>query len=185
MSPPIPKSEPPSVNAGDTARWLKALADYPASEGWDLSYTLINTAGKIEFSATAEGDAHRVEVPATETAVWGAGDYAWRASVSKAGQVFTVATGRIIILAAFTAPTLDARSRAARTLEAIDSTLEGRASSATAEYEIAGRKLKYIPIPELLQLRDRLRRDVREEAAAAAIGAGLANPGRIYVRFGA
>lgn len=184
MSPPIPSTEPAGLNAGDTAKWLKSLASHPASDGWLLTYTLINNAGRFTFAATAQGDDHLVNVPASTTAVWAAGDYAWRATASKAGEVFTVGSGRLTIHPAFDAATLDARSQARRTLEAIEATLEGRASSATAEYEFAGRKLKYIPIPELLQLRDRLRRDVRSEDAAAGMAAGLGNPGRVFVRFG-
>lgn len=76
----------------------------------------------------------------------------------------------------------DTRSQARRTLEAIEATLEGRSTSATAEYEIAGRKMKFIPVTDLLVLRDRYRVDVAREDAATRAAAGLSNPGRIYVR---
>lgn len=185
MSPPIPSTEPASLNAGDTAKWLKSFENYPASDGWHLNYILINGKGKITFDSIEQGDDHLINVLASTTAGWAAGNYDWRASVKKSDYVFTVGSGRVVVNAAFSAATLDARSQARRTLEAIESTLEGRASSATAEYEIAGRKLKYIPIPELLQLRDRLRRDVRSENTAASISAGRKNPNRIFVRFGA
>lgn len=181
--PPIPTTEPASLNAGDTAQWLKTLADYPASEGWVLAYALVNTGQRIAFTAAAQGDAHLVSVPAATTAAWAPGAYDFRASVSKGADVFTVGAGRITIAPAFGAA-VDARSQARRTLEAIEATLEGRASSATAEYQIAGRQMRYIPVPELLTLRDRYRRDVRAEEAAERIKAGLGNPGRIYVRFG-
>ena len=69
-------------------------------------------------------------------------------------------------------------------LEAIEATLSGRATSATAEYEIAGRRLKYIPLPELITLRDRYRMDVAREDAAAQVGNGLPDKRRVLVRFG-
>lgn len=184
MAPPILNLEPVSLNAGDTAKWRKSLLDYPANDGWQLAYTLINAAGKIEFSASPDGADHLVNVDATTTASWASGDYAWRATASKGGDVFTVGSGRMWINPSFTGDSLETRSQARRTLEAIEATLEGRASSATAEYQIAGRQLKYIPIPELLQLRDRFRADVRSEDAAALAAAGLPRPGRVYVRFG-
>lgn len=184
MSAPTPTTEPASLNAGDTARWLKSLADFPASAGWVLTYTLVNATQRITFNAAAQGDDHLVSVPAATTAAWVAGSYDWRASVSLAGEVYTVGSGRMAIAPAFGAA-VDARSQARRALDAIEATLEGRASSSTAEYEIAGRRLKHIPVPELLQLRDRLRQDVRGEDAAAAVAAGLQRPGRVYVRFGA
>lgn len=184
MSVPIPTTEPASLNAGDTARWLKSLAVYPASAGWVLTYTLVNVTQRITFNAVAQGDDYLVTVAAATTAAWAAGAYDWRATASLAGEVFTVGSGRISIAPAFSAA-VDARSQARRSLDAIEATLEGRASSSTAEYEIAGRRLKHIPVPELLQLRDRLRQDVRGEDAAAAVAAGLQRPGRVYVRFGA
>ena len=156
MSPPIHTTEPAALNAGDTAKWLKTLADYPASEGWLLAYSLVNALGRITFSAAAQGDSYLVNVLPAATTGWAPGIYAYRATASKSPEVYTVGSGSITIKPAFSAA-LDARSQAARTLEAINATLEGRASSATAEYEIAGRKLKYIPVPELLQpLRRRL-----------------------------
>lgn len=184
MTAPIKTTEPALIFAGDTARWLKSLADYPASAGWVLAYALVSAGQRYSFAATAQGDDHLVNVAAATTAAFVAGGYEYRGSVSKAGDVFTVSAGRITISPAF-GVAVDARSPARRTLEAIEATLEGRASSATAEYQIAGRQMKYIPIPELLQLRDRYRLDVAGEDRAAQITKGLGNPGRIYVRFGA
>lgn len=181
--PPIPTIEPTSLNAGDTAKWLKSLPDYPAGDGWALSYTLVNADQRLTFSASAQGDDFLVQVAAATTTTWPAGDYDWRATVSRSGEVFTVGSGRMTIAPAFGAA-IDARSHARRTLEAIEATLEGRATSSTAEYEIAGRRLKHIPVPELLTLRDRYRQEVAAEDTAARIQAGLGNPGRIYVRFG-
>lgn len=180
---PIPTTEPTQINAGDTAKWIKSLPSYPASAGWVLSYALVSAAQRYTFTAAAQGDDFLVTVPAATTAAYVAGGYEYRGTVSKAGEVFTVASGRLTVAPAFGAA-IDASSRARRSLEAIEATIEGRATSATAEYEIAGRKLKYISIPELLQLRDRLRQDVAREDAAAQIAKGMGNPNRIFVRFG-
>ena len=180
----VPTTEPTQINAGDTAKWTKTFADYPASAGWVLAYTGVNKTSRITFNATAQGDDYLVNVSAATTATWAAGAYDFRGVVTKTGEVYTVSTCRIIVNPLFSAA-IDASSRARRTLEAVEATLEGRATSATAEYEIAGRKLKYIPIPELLQLRSTLRQDVAREDAAAQIAKGMGNPGRIFVRFGA
>lgn len=179
-----PTTEPASLNAGDTARWLITLAEYPASAGWVLSYELVNATQRYTFSASAQGDDHLVSVPAATTAGWAAGAYDWRARAALAGDVFTVRQGKLSIAPSFGAA-VDGRSPARRMLDAVEATIEGRASSDTAEYEITGRRLKYIPVPELLKLRDRLRMDVRGEEAAAAVAAGLQRPGRVLVRFGA
>lgn len=180
--PTIPTSEPASLDAGNTAKWLKSLPEYPASAGWALTYELVNAQVRIAFSASPSGDDHLVAVPASTTAGWVAGDYDWRASATRSGEVYTVGRGRITVAPSFGAAR-DARGHARRTLEAIEATLEGRASSATAEYQIAGRSLKYIPVAELLVLRDRYRRDVQAEEDAAA-GGSVGGRGRIMVRFG-
>lgn len=184
MSAPTPYTEPARIVAGDTAKWLKQLGDYSAADGWVLTYTIVTAANRYTFSASASGADHLVAVPASTTTTWVAGDYVLRGQVAKAGEVFTVVTGRITVAPAFGAA-IDARSQLRRTLEAVEATLEGRASSAVAEYQIAGRMLKNIPLTELLALRDRLRFDVLREEAAERAAAGLSPKGRITVRFGA
>lgn len=179
----IPTTEPTLINAGDTVKWTKSLADYPASAGWALVYTLVNTAQRYTVASVAQGADHLVTIAAAISAAYVPGDYAWRAQVSLAGEVYTVGTGRMTIKPSFAAAT-DARSQARRMLEAVEATLEGRASSAVGDYEIAGRRLKYIPVPELLVLRDRLRADVAREDAASNVAAGLPDRRRVFVRFG-
>jgi hypothetical protein len=181
----IPTTEPAAVNAGDTVRWRRALADYPASAGWVLTYTLLNSAGKITITASAQGDDHLVNVPAATTAGWIAGDYAWRAQVSKAGEVYTVAEGRITVKPAFSASTLETRSLARRTLEAVEAYLADPNNISAAQYEIAGRQLRRYTLPELWAHRDRLRLEVLREEQAERLAAGLPDRRRVLVRFGA
>lgn len=183
VSAPIPTIEPARLVAGDTAKWLRSLPDYPASAGWSITYTLVNSAQRVTFSSSASGDDHLVTVAATTTASWVAGDYTWRAQAIRSSEVYTVGAGQVMVEPAF-GSAIDARSTARQSLAAVESMLQGRAASGVAEYQIAGRQLRHIPIPELLQLRDRLRADVAAEDAAQAIAAGLAPRGRIAVRFG-
>jgi hypothetical protein len=68
-------------------------------------------------------------------------------------------------------------------LEAIEAVLEGRASSEVAQYEIAGRSLRYIEPAQLLKLRDRYRAEVAREDAAQRVAAGLPDARRVFVRF--
>lgn len=182
--PDIPSQEPQTLIAGDTWRWARTLAGYPASSGWSLSYVLINAAAKLTITAQPDGDSHAVLVPAATTAGYPAGSYAWRARVSKDGEIYTVGEGRLDIRDAFGGSTLDARSHARKALDAIEAVLEGRASSSVAEYEIAGRRLKYIPVPELMAMRDKYRAEVAQEDAAASVAAGLPDRRRVLVRFG-
>ena len=181
MTASIPTTEPTIITPGDTIKWARALADYPANDSWVLTYELVNSAYRYTVTAAASGADHLVTIAAATSVGYVAGAYDWRARASKAGEVYTVGTGRVTIAKSFAAIT-DTRSQARRTLEAIEATLEGRSTSATAEYEIAGRKMKFIPVTDLLVLRDRYRVDVAREDAATRAAAGLSNPGRIYVR---
>lgn len=174
MSAPTITSEPAAIRAGDTLNWLISAPDYPASAGWSLEYTLINAAGKITFSSSADGDAHRITVAAATTAGWAVGQYAWQRRAKKSAEAYTLATGYIEIKADFYAQTqLDARTHAQKTLAALEAWIEGHDLS-VAEYEIAGRRMKYIPIADLLKLRSQYQREVRGQSGKS---------GRIYVRF--
>lgn len=183
MSAPISTTEPTTLPAGDTAKWRRTLPDWLASDGWALTYTLVNAATRITFTASADGDGHLVNVPAATTATWAPGAYTWRAQVSKAGEVYTVGTGIMHVLPAFGAAT-DARTHAAKVLEAVEAYLENANNLAAAQYEIAGRSLRRHTLPELLALRDRYRFELSRADAAQRAAAGLAPRGRIAVRFG-
>ncbi|ARV17484.1 hypothetical protein AEP_00524 [Curvibacter sp. AEP1-3] len=184
MAAPTPTTEPDVLIAGDTAKWLKTLAEYPATEGWELSYVLINGTSKITVIGTASGSDHLITVAATTTADWVPGDYTWRARVSKSGEVYTVGSGTFKVQSSFSAATLDARTHARRVLANIEAYLEDGANLTAANYTIAGRSLQRIPMAELLALRDRYRAEVARETAANLIARGMGDPRRVFVRFG-
>lgn len=174
--------------AGDTLTFLTELPDYPASSGWSVEHKLLPRTGSataITLTSAASNDAHRTTASAADTASWTAGTYGWVAYAKKTGERHTIAQGEIVIKPdpAGGATNLDNRTHAARTLEAIESVIEGRATSSTAEYEIAGRKLKHIPIPELLTLRDRYKAEATCEQSARDVAQGLPDRRRVLVRF--
>lgn len=182
MPTPIPETEPLTLRAGDSARWARTLADYPASAGWALSYVLLSASARIEIASAADGDAHAVTLPAATTAGYAPGAYTWAAVVTKGTDRYTVGSGRVEILPDLAAETTlahDGRSHARKALEAIEAWIES-ADPSVARRKIADREIQFIPIAELLALRDRYRREVRAEDAAAGI---RPNRGRILLRF--
>lgn len=183
MAQATPTTEPARLIAGDTARWLIAGADYPATDGWSLAYSLVNAATRISFSSTADGVDHLINVPAATTASWAPGAYEWRAQAVHATLgTFTIRSGSTTVQPAFGAA-VDARSHAAKALAAIESYLE-TGSNLAAGYEIAGRRLNRYPLPDLLALRDRYRAEVARDQAAADAARGLPSRARVFVRFG-
>lgn len=176
MTAPVQTTEPAIILAGDTATWRLSLDDYPASDGWVVTYTAVRAGAKISFTSTADGDGHLIRVPPATTAAWSAGAYSWQARVGDGTDAYTVRSGSWEVRSDFAAATesgLDARSHAEKTLAALESWIENH-DPAVAEYEIDGRHMKYIAIPDLLTLRDRYRREVRGQSGRSA---------RVYMRF--
>lgn len=186
-----PTTEPLRFTQGDTVQWLKTLPDYPASAGWSLGYTLVNSAGKFAIDSTAQGDDHLAGASAAESDAFAPGEYRWQARVTKGSypgsQVFTVGMGSISIVASLldAAGGIETRSGARLALDAINAYLLDPNNLKSASYTIAGRSLTRHSMADLLALRSRLQAEVAAEVAADRAAAGLPDKRRIYVRFGA
>ena len=169
----IQTNEPSSLRAGDTWKWTRTLDDYPAGT-WTLKYRFKNATSYFEIVAGTSGTDHSVSVAAATTAAYPAGSYTWMAWVEGgSSEKYTVDTGTLEVDPDYRASTAayDGRSHARKMLDALEAWLEAR-DPAVAEYEIAGRRMKYIPIAELVKLRNRYGMEVRNEEAAAAIARG-------------
>jgi hypothetical protein len=176
----IPSSIPFEIRVGDTTRWRRDFADYPASAGWSLAYTLIGSAGAQAFSAVADGDGFTITISAVDSSTWTAGSYTVTEYVTNGAERVTLNSVPVRVLADLAAATAaaDLRTHARKVLDAIEAWLESKAPT-SAGFEIAGRKLQNYPLADLLKLRDRYRAEVlREERAALGFG-----PVRILTRF--
>jgi hypothetical protein len=186
-SPPAP--EPFDLVAGDTLSWSRFFNDYPASQGWVLSYVLNSTTARFVVNSgdiTTQGDTFNILIPSSETKTWTPGRYQWLAVVVNSGltpaQRATVALGRVnvaIDLLDATSPQ-DTRSPAEINLTNIDLMLGGRASDGVQEYTINGRMLKRYPMDELLQLRAYYLAIVRQERYDRG---EIQRPRRVAVHF--
>lgn len=188
MAADIPTTEPLSARAGDTWKWTRTLADYPASDGWTLKYRFKNAAGGFEVVATASGADHAVSVAASTTAAYVAGDYNWIAWVEGGtSEKYTVDSGSITVESdyrgAAATVALDDRSHARKVLTAIEAVIERRATLDQMRYEIEGRSLERTPIADLLMLRQKYVAAVAAEDAAAKLAGGKAPGGKIQFRF--
>jgi hypothetical protein len=183
----IPTTEPAFVTAGDTVAWTKSLSDYSAADGWTLAYRLINAAGHIDITTTPAGHDHAVTEMAADTSAWPAGAYTWQAYVTKAGDRHTVGTGAITIrpnLAAKDAG-YDARGTWAKTLDGLRLALATwlASSGQVAEYEIAGRRMKFATADDIRKRIAIAEKEVAREAAAESTAAGNYLGRTLYVRF--
>lgn len=177
----VAQSTPSQIIAGDSASWQITTPDYLSTDGLSLTYEFVRATARQTAVSTADGaGGHLLSITVAQSALWPAGTYQWRARALKALEAVTVLSGSLQVLPAYSAA-IDARSTAQKALDAVIETLGGRASSATAEYEIEGRKLKFIPIADLLRLKSHLTQEVAKERATLT-GASLSS--RIYVRWG-
>lgn len=186
MAVDIPENEPDTLRAGDTWKWTRTLADYPAS-AWTLKYRFKSAAGGFEITATASGDSYAMTVAAATSAAYASGLYTWIAWVEGGtSEKYTVDTGHLTVNPDYrtgTATTaLDDRSHARKTLAAIETWIESR-NPGVSEYEIAGRRMKYIPITDLLKMRAHYKAEVAAEDAAEAIRNGTGTGRRIQFRI--
>ena len=185
----IATNEPLQLVAGDTWQWRRLdLADYPASS-WSLKYRFKNAAGGFEITASAYATTQfDITVAAATTTGYSAGTYDWVAFVTSGSVRHTVDSGRLEVLpdlgAGSAGTAVDRRTHAVKVLAAIEAVLEDRASKDQQEYQIAGRKLIRMPIQDLITLRNTYRNEVRREQAAEKLANGLADPAKVYVRFG-
>lgn len=181
-----PTTEPATVVAGDTITWTKSFSDYPATT-WTLKYRLLNSAGKIDITASASGSDYLVSVSSTTSASYTAGDYDYIAWVEKAGERHTVGQGRITVTANLaTANTFDGRSDARKIYEALMTAYQSAVASRAfvAEYEVAGRRLKFNNKADWLTEINYWKAQVAAEDRAAALAAGLGGgAARLMVRF--
>ncbi len=156
MPTPPPDELPREVRAGDTLRWSRSPAAFPASAGWVLAYTLIAATAVSTVTATADGDGFQVEVSAAATAAWPAGMATLIEYATLAGERHTLGEYRLRVLPNLAAATVgvDTRSHAQKVLDNINAWLESKSDFA-GELQLDGRRIRTYTLEELLALRSR------------------------------
>lgn len=179
-------STPNTFRAGDSASWSEYLPDFLPANGWVLKYRLLWPSSSETISSSASGTEHAVSLSATDTASWPAGAATLVRWVENEGFKVTLSTAAITILPDLTAVTShDGRSFNRRALDAAEAALlaylEG-GKATVAEYEIAGRKMKFRDADQITALINHYRPLVARENAAMALLQGGGVPGRVHYR---
>jgi hypothetical protein len=173
---------PKQLVAGDTWRWTRSFDDYPAPT-WTVTYYFENKAKQFSSAATADGTSQAVSIGATTSAGYPAGNYRWYARAVSGVIEETIAdeNGYLEVLPnPATVGARDLRTFAQRALEAVESAIEGKASSAQLSFSIGTRTVASYTIAELWQLRKDLQQEVRTQQAGAAAGLGR----KLQIRVG-
>lgn len=178
MAPPIPTSPPTAVRAGETWLWDDVYPDFPASEGWVLSYEL-RSAGTITIAAaltTVIGTGWRVTVPASMTAPYQPDSYEMVAvltgSGTYAGRVHQISLPWLTILPNLILANVGDRvTFAQEAIARIEKAIAAREKGdQPEEYLIDGVSVKRIPLQQLYAVRLRLKEELREARAPTQFG---------------
>jgi len=184
----IDTKEPDEIIAGDTIKWEKSLSDYLASAGWSLTYVLLNAAGKITITSSADGSDHLISVDAVTSAAYSAGLYDWTLTVSNGSERYTIGNGRIEVKPDPTQQTtFDGRSTARKILEGLQSAYESyvntKQQGMVANYNIAGRSMAFRSSAEIVEQIEYWKSEVSKEDKASRIKNGLKSGNRVLTRF--
>lgn len=171
MTADIPCQPPRELRAGDSAHWRRSFTDYPASAGWVLAYNLISPTSAHAFTATADGDAFDIDLPASGTVNWPAAACTLVEYVTNGTARHTLASTPLRVqpnLAAATAGT-DLRSPAQRMLDTIEAWMSTQ-SPVHGSMQYGDRRIDQYSPAELLSIRSRLKAEVANQASG---GKGL------------
>lgn len=157
--------------AGDSLNFLTAGGAYPASSGWVLKYRLAPRTGAntaIDITATAEGDDHRVAIAAVSTSSWAADNYTWVSWVEKAGEVYTVDNGQLVVKPnPRTLPAgYDGRSGARRALDEARTAFYAW-NPTQRRYKIGDREMEFNSTGDILKKIKQLEQEVLAEEVMA------------------
>lgn len=169
---------PQTLTAGDRWTWTDSLSDHPATL-WTLTYYFRGPSPIEAVAGVASGTDHVLTIAAADTEDLKPGIYDWQARAALIATPTTIATaavGRVTVVANLANAAVDNRSFNVRVTEALQATIEGRATTDQLSMSIAGRSLSRMSWDELLKAYDRFKL-----AAAAELGA---SPDRVFVRFG-
>ena len=168
--PDRPTAIPAQLTAGDTWTWERSLSDYPASDGWVLSYGIVGQL-LLEWDDdwhAADGALHVITIPMAVTADLGSGgSYRFVEYATKAGERYTLRTDVRLVAAdpgQFAAG--DGVSWARRMLKVCEDFLEGHLEAGVQYQMIGTRQLQHIPLPELRTYMSYLRERIAKERAA-------------------
>ena len=184
-------NEPTAIRAGDSVVWTRELPEYSAADGWALKYRLLYTSGTaVDIASTGAGTLHTVSLTAANTGAYVAGTATLVAYVEKGSggslERATLESTPITILAnLITAANHDGRSANQIALANARTALAAYMAKGqlhVAEYDIAGRRMKFRDANQIRELVQFYEHEVFKETALAAAVNGV-SAGRVQVRM--
>ena len=183
----IPTTEPTEFYPSDTLKWNRQdiSDDYPASDGWSLTYYFRGPEGKFDITASADGDYFAVSVTPTTTETYKSGDYIWTSKAALGSDVYTVDHGKCTVKTDLAAKGAgyDPRSHVKKVLDALEVAILKKASKDQLETQIDGIAIKRMTPDQMLVWRDKYQVEYKAELAAERVAKGLGTGNKILTRF--
>lgn len=172
---------PTLVVAGTTVKFIRDYDLNPAS--WTSTAYFTNSANSYSVTASDNGDGRFLfDASAAVTSTWVAGDYKLSIQYTDGSETYVAEVTSVLVEPALGSAT-DVRSHAKKVLDALESTLEGKASQDQLSYSIRGRSLSRMSPGELLEWRDKYKAEYKREVDAENIANGMGTSSVIRVRF--
>jgi len=182
----------PNLMAGETLKFRCSFSDYnPATD--TLVFDLVTDGQKVDpITATDYGNGeYQVLAAYTDTDAWAPGTWYYQAHITIGdggeddGVRRVVSNGSFEVKPKFSAMPdgHDNRSHVKKTLDALEATIEGKASQDQLSYSIAGRSMSRMSPAELLEWRDRYRTEYEREVSRERIAAGKGSGNKIKFRI--
>lgn len=166
---------PKQIVAGESVSWKITLDKYPASESWVLTYTLVATDEQISIVAVADDDDHLVEIPLADTDDYSDGEYSYQAHVSNGSERYLVGTGIIEILPDYATKESghDGRAWLDIVIEALEASIQGRASQTQVFQTVAGVQIQHMTLMEQIEALKEFKRMKAGKRMAKTFGKAL------------
>ena len=165
---PVSYHEPSQIAQGQTISFTKKLANFPASAGWSLTYSLRGNGQQISFSSTASVDDHVILVGAATTETWLAGEYQLSGSaISTDGKDFQFYLNNFLITPDLATADggIDLRTHAQKMLVDIEAQLEQCAKNILRSTTVEGTTILREERKSLLEVRQAYVQERRGEIA--------------------
>lgn len=173
---------PKEFRAGDSLKFTDSVKNYEAPT-WTLHYALFNGDLSLNFSSTASGSDHDINVAPSATQSWPKGEYRWQAYVTDGTDRFTVGSGLINVLPNLAGSIAGQLTHVERTLSALEKSIEELATKTHSAVIFNGRSYTLKEMGDLVVMRDKYKSELSRVKRAEKIKQGLTKAGSVRVRF--
>lgn len=148
----IINTTPVEIVAGSTVEWVMSLP-HTIAGGYTGKFKLAGAASDLSITATNENGSYKFRIAPADTDDFATGVYFYQITTETVSDKYVEVIGEVSINALIGSAGYDARSVAAKIIDAIDALVLNRATIDQQSYQIGNRQLARIPLDELLRTR--------------------------------